>query len=242
MIHNDLKHLARSVDDLKLMPGNPRKGDVEAVKRSYARFGQRKPIVVLPDGTVTAGNHQLLAARSLGWKEIAVVVSDDDEQTAKAFALADNRTSDLGHYDNDLLADLLSSVATDPELLLATGYTDADLEALIGQIDALDFGATEHDDSEEPSETPNEELNPLCNVTIAEPSILPDTGTTWQLGKHVLVVADVMKDWPMWSQHLTNGVLFVPYPGPFVALAATEDKPLVLVQPIKYIAGHILDK
>lgn len=131
MIHNDLKHLARSVDDLKLMPGNPRKGDVEAVKRSYARFGQRKPIVVLPDGTVTAGNHQLLAARALGWKEIAVVVTDDDEQTAKAFALADNRTSDLGHYDNDLLADLLSSVAIDPELLLATGYTDADLEALM---------------------------------------------------------------------------------------------------------------
>lgn len=131
MIHDDLKGLARPIDSLHLLPGNPRKGDVEAVKRSYARFGQRKPIVALPDGTVIAGNHQLLAAKALGWTEIAVVISDDDEQTAKAFALADNRTSDLGTYDSEALTELLADVAVDPELLMATGYDKADLEALI---------------------------------------------------------------------------------------------------------------
>jgi ParB-like chromosome segregation protein Spo0J len=131
MIHDDLKPLATPIKELKPLPGNPRKGDVEAVRRSYERFGQRKPIVAHRDGTVIAGNHQLKAAQLLGWSELAVVWVDDDEQTAKAFALADNRTSDLGHYDNDLLADLLADVAVDPELLLATGYTDADLEALM---------------------------------------------------------------------------------------------------------------
>jgi DNA modification methylase len=172
MIHDDLKHLARPVDDLKLLPGNPRKGDVEAVKRSYERFGQRKPIVALPDGTVIAGNHQLLAARALGWEEIAVVTSDDDEQTAKAFALADNRTSDLGHYDNEALAELLADVAVDPELLLATGYTDADLEALIGEIDVLPPMTGD------PDEVP--ETAPARTVK----------GDVWLLGPHRLMCGD----------------------------------------------------
>jgi hypothetical protein len=134
-IADALRPLAQPVDTLSLLDGNPRKGDVEAVARSYERFGQRKPIVALPDGTVIAGNHQLLAARKLGWDEIAVVFVDDDEQTAKAFALADNRTSDLGTYDNDALAALLQDVAVDPELLFDTGYDEQYLEALLSPVD-----------------------------------------------------------------------------------------------------------
>jgi ParB-like chromosome segregation protein Spo0J len=141
MIVEQLQGLAHPLKKLKLLPGNPRKGDVEAVKRSYERFGQRKPIVARPDGTVIAGNHQFLAAKALGWDEMAVVFVDDDDQTAKAFALADNRTSDLGTYDSEALAELLADVAVDPELLLATGYTQADLDALIGGIDEDDEGA-----------------------------------------------------------------------------------------------------
>jgi len=130
MIAPDLRPLAQPIDNLSLLPGNPRRGDIEAVARSYERFGQRKPIVARRDGTVIAGNHQLQAARSLGWTEIAVVFVDDDETTARAFALADNRTADLGLYDNDALLDLLQEVAVVPDLLLATGYSAADLEAL----------------------------------------------------------------------------------------------------------------
>jgi len=141
MIVEQLQGLAHPLKKLKLLPGNPRKGDVEAVKRSYERFGQRKPIVALPDGTVIAGNHQFLAAKALGWTAMAVVFVNDDDQTAKAFALADNRTSDLGTYDSDALAELLADVAVDPELLLATGYTQADLDALIGEIEEDDEGA-----------------------------------------------------------------------------------------------------
>ena len=147
MIAEPLRPLAVDISTLSLLPGNPRKGDVQAVRRSYERFGQRKPIVALRDGTVIAGNHQLLAARELGWDEIAVVFVDDDEQTAKAFALADNRTADLGSYDDDALADLLADVAVDPELLLATGYTQADVDSMVGDIPVPDFQPT---DDEQP--------------------------------------------------------------------------------------------
>jgi ParB-like chromosome segregation protein Spo0J len=91
---------------------------------------------------VVAGNHQLKAARGLGWEQIAVVWADDlTDDEAKAFALADNRVADLGGYDDaDLLA-LLESV----DDLGPTGYTDldvADLAALVnydpmGSIDDL---------------------------------------------------------------------------------------------------------
>jgi hypothetical protein len=131
MIVEQLQGLAHPLKKLKLLPGNPRKGDVEAVKRSYERFGQRKPIVARPDGTVIAGNHQFLAAKALGWDEMAVVFVDDDDQTAKAFALADNRTSDLGTYDADALLTLLQEVSSATDLLLATGYDQNHIDDLI---------------------------------------------------------------------------------------------------------------
>lgn len=127
-IAEDLIGLATPVADLKPLPGNPRRGDVEAVARSYKTFGQRKPVVALLDGTVIAGNHQLAAAKKLGWSHLAVVRVDDDETTAKAFAIADNRTADLGTYDDeDLLAMLKEVCEIDPDLLAATGYTERDL-------------------------------------------------------------------------------------------------------------------
>lgn len=172
MIVKQLQGLAHPLKKLKLLPGNPRKGDVEAVKRSYERFGQRKPIVARPDGTVIAGNHQFLAAKALGWDEMAVVFVDDDEQTAKAFALADNRTSDLGTYDSEALAELLADVAVDPELLMATGYTQADLDALIGEIEELD--PTPDEDPTVPTSAPAKTIK----------------GDIWLLGPHRLMCGD----------------------------------------------------
>lgn len=127
----DLHPLAVPVDGLRLLPGNPRRGDVDAVARSYDRFGQRKPIVARRDGTVIAGNHQLQAARQLGWSHMAVVWTDDDDLTAQAFALADNRTADLGTYDSEALLLMLNEVAVTPTLIEAASYTQADLDALL---------------------------------------------------------------------------------------------------------------
>lgn len=151
MIADDLRSLATPIDRLQTLEGNPRRGDVSAVKASYQRFGQRKPIVARRDGTVIAGNHQLLAARELGWTEIAVVWVDDDDITAKAFALADNRVGDLGTYDNFDLADMLQAVAIDPELLPSTGYTQADIDDLLAQLTTDEQGAKDQIDNAEPA-------------------------------------------------------------------------------------------
>jgi ParB-like chromosome segregation protein Spo0J len=132
MIAEGLQDLAVPVDRLAPLQGNPRKGDVAAVAKSLKRFGQRKPVVATLDGTIIAGNHTHAAALSLGWDEIAVVYVDDDDTEAKAFALADNRTSDLGTYDNEALVDMMQAVAAaDLELLEQASYTAEDLSDLM---------------------------------------------------------------------------------------------------------------
>ena len=142
-IADDLKPLTYPVDKLQHLDGNPRVGNVEAVAKSYDKFGQRKPIVATKDGTVISGNHQLAAAKQLGWDKIAVLFTDDDELTAKAFALADNRTSDLGTYDEDFLADMLGSVASDLDLLEATSFDEKDLLALVKKQEVIEDEAPE---------------------------------------------------------------------------------------------------
>lgn len=133
-IADDLLPLAQPIGLLKLLPGNPRRGDVQAVARSYERFGQRKPVVARRDGTVIAGNHQLQAAQQLGWSHLAVVWTDDDDTTAKAFALADNRLSELGGQDEDALQKFIEEVAIDTDLLAATGYDLSTLDSLIAEV------------------------------------------------------------------------------------------------------------
>jgi len=167
-IHHSLESLAIDIDKLTFLEGNPRKGDIEAVAKSYKQFGQRKPIVATKDYVVIAGNHQLAAARQLGWDRIAVVITDDDELTAKAFALADNRTAELGSYDDDLLADLLSEVSSVPELMDSTGFSEDDLFDLIG-----------FDEIEEKEEVPEVPKDSKTQY-----------GERYKLGNHTLVCGD----------------------------------------------------
>lgn len=116
-IHESIQHLAVPLDSLRTLDGNPRIGNIDAICASYDEFGQVKPIVVRPndDGTSTviAGNHQFQAAQRLGWSHIAVVPMEVDDARALAFAIADNRTNELGHTDDSLLADALGQIIDD---------------------------------------------------------------------------------------------------------------------------------
>jgi hypothetical protein len=134
-IHPSLKSLAVNVDALDYLEGNPRIGNVDAIMASYQEFGQVKPIVAKrnEDGTATviAGNHQLEAAINLGWEEIAVIFLDADDKRAIAFALADNRTMELGYTEPELLTDMLLEIGEYfPELLDGLGWDEFELASL----------------------------------------------------------------------------------------------------------------
>jgi DNA modification methylase len=174
VIAEPLRPLAVDISMVRTLEKNPRRGEVKAIMRSLDKFGQRKAIVAKRDGEVIAGNHTLMAARELGWTEIAVVFTDDDSQTAKAFALADNRTGDLGTYDDEILAELLVEVSDDPELLLATGYTPEDVDALLASVDIEDTTTDGTDDTEAPTSAPAKTIR----------------GDIWRLGSHRLMCGD----------------------------------------------------
>lgn len=149
-IAEGLVGLAMPVDTLIPLENNPRIGDVEAIARSLAKFGQRRPLVARrgengDPHVVIAGNHTLEAAKALGWDEVAVLLVEDDPDTAKGFALADNRISDLGSFDPDLLVEMLESVSLDDDLLGATGYTSEDLEAMTTVASEWDFESHTHE-------------------------------------------------------------------------------------------------
>lgn len=134
-IEASLHGLLIDIDKLNHLDGNPRKGSIEAIVASYSEFGQVKPIVAKPNGdgtfTVIAGNHQLAAARKLGWTHIAAVQYDVENEKAIAFALADNRTSELGHTDQVLVAELIDSVVDQfPDLLDSLGWDDWEIAAM----------------------------------------------------------------------------------------------------------------
>ena len=140
---------------------NPRRGNVPAIAESLATNGQFRPIVVNA-GThtgrpneVLAGNHTLLAALMLeeegrgldGGLDCYVV--DVTDREAERIVLADNRTADLGSYDDDGLLDLLESLGDD---LSGTGYADDDVQMLRDIADAapsLDDLADEYGEPEE---------------------------------------------------------------------------------------------
>ena len=156
-----------SIAQLSLDPKNARKHsarNLEAIAASLLKFGQRKPLVV-HRGVVLAGNGTLEAARSLGWTEIDVAeVPDDwDMDTAKAYALADNRTAELAEWD------------------------DAELSKQI-----LELNEKGWDIEELGFEMPQILETEIIDDEVPEVPAVPTTkvGDVWKLGKHRLVCGD----------------------------------------------------
>src|SRR5688572_33099713 len=108
----ELQHLVVPINEVSLWPKNPRRGDVGALAESLKRFGQVRPILVQKSTMkIVAGNHLMRAAAALGWTEIAAVITEMDDKQAKAFVAADNRVSELGDFDDTMLASLLADIA-----------------------------------------------------------------------------------------------------------------------------------
>lgn len=168
------------VADLRPYHRNPRRGDVAQIARSLKRTGQYRPIVANKGthtgrpGEVLAGNHTLAAARDrLGWAAIWTTWVDVDDDTAARIVAADNRTAELGGYDDAELVALLQQVQAGEQGLEGTGYDDAELLALIERT-------TPRPEREgDPDAIPDEPAEPVTRP-----------GDVWQLGDHRIMCGD----------------------------------------------------
>lgn len=118
---------------LRADPENARTHDrrnLNAIKASLKAFGQTRPLVVTEGDLVIAGNGTLAAALELGWDEINVTrVPFRTPDEARAFALADNRTSELAQWNQPVLMGALESLALEGWRLEEIGFTPEDLAA-----------------------------------------------------------------------------------------------------------------
>lgn len=135
------------IASLRLDPRNARKHgekNLKAIEDSLRRFGQQKPIVVLTDGTVIAGNGTLEAAKRMGWTHIDIARTSLEGSEATAYGIADNRTADLAEWDNAALGALLDELkGVDPDLVRSIGFELGDIDSLLKRQQQDDEAAVE---------------------------------------------------------------------------------------------------
>ena len=162
------------IETLVFDPANARKHDEKnlgAIRSSLQRFGQQKPIVVDASGVVRAGNGTLAAAKALGWKEIAIVRSPLSGSEATAYAIADNRSSELAEWDDDVLSQTLAALQIeDEDLALATGFDAKEIDSLLAPDEVTE------------DEVPEAPVEPITK-----------SGDLWILGEHRLLCGDSTK-------------------------------------------------
>jgi len=171
--HRDVETAA-----LTFFPGNARRGNVAEIRKSVARLGQYRSVVVRDTGAelvVLAGNHTVQALAAEGHATVACEIIRCTDDEARRVNISDNRLGELpgpdgSRYDDDALVELLSYLDGDYD---GTGWTEEDVEALI---------------------TPPEDLPPA-----GRPDAVPDLpagppvtqpGDIWLLGPHRVICGD----------------------------------------------------
>ncbi len=172
LINKQLLPLARPIGSLKLDPQNAMdhpETNLGAIKASYSKFGQNKPIVALKNGTVIDGNGQLQAAKELGWEKIAVVIFEKEED-ARAYAIAANRTAQLATWNPKVLAPYLKGIQDTERRAL--GFSGTDFKKLVKNLDRVeDHGKAVAQDT----------------IPGIPKNILVKPGQMWALGEHRLM-------------------------------------------------------
>jgi DNA modification methylase len=173
-------------------PGNPKGHDLDAIRASMRRFGYVTPVVVNDrDGRIVEGHGRteaLEAMRVAGEPAPQGVVVDDRgrwliptvhgvdlaPEDIEAFLVAANRTVELGGWNETLLADLLNRISTSDRGLAGTGFTTADMDALVA---SLGRESTHPDPEDAPARARPRDVH-------------VKSGALYRLGEHRLLAGD----------------------------------------------------
>ena len=165
---------------LKPDPRNARvhtKKQVRQIASSIESFGFNMPILIDGANTVVAGHGRLLAAKLLGLAEVpAVRLEHLTEAQRRAFAIADNRLTEIASWDDRLLGETLKELAIlDLDFALeATGFETGEIDL---RIEAL--SQNERDPVERPI------------PAVSGPAVTR-TGDLWLLDRHRVLCGDAL--------------------------------------------------
>lgn len=99
---------------------------IEAICNSIKEFGFINPVIIDENNMILVGHGRIEAAKVLGIDEVPYkrVENLTDEQK-RAYILADNKLSDLGGWNNELLTQELDNISLDMSLF---GFEDFNIE------------------------------------------------------------------------------------------------------------------
>lgn len=166
------------LDSLKPYEKNAKVHGQEQVNKiadSIREFGFLSPLLIDKDYNIIAGHGRVMAAKSLGMKTVpAVYIEGLNEIQRRAYILADNKLTELGGWDDQL-------VSLELDDLKASGF----------DIDLTGFSIDDIIISEESSPEFTEEQLDDLKASGKAPRIKP--GEVWQLGEHRLMCGDSTK-------------------------------------------------
>lgn len=136
------------VDRLIQSDGNPRTHSPEQVAQiaaSIREFGFVNPILVGPDGGLIAGEGRLRAARTLGMREVPVIVLKHlSAVQRRALVIADNQLALNAGWDEEMLREQLAALQDENYNLELLGLNDQELARLRAEQEAA--GLTDEDE------------------------------------------------------------------------------------------------
>ena len=165
---------------LKPDPRNARvhsKKQIRQIARSIESFGFNMPILIDGENNIVAGHARVLAAKLLGLAEVpAVRLEHLTEAQRRAFAIADNRLTEIASWDDRLLGETLKELAIlDLDFALeATGFEAGEIDL---RIEAL--SQNERDPVEPPI------------PAVSGPAVT-QTGDLWLLDRHRVLCGDAL--------------------------------------------------
>lgn len=171
MAKRDDKAQYIKISELKPYENNARthsNDQIEAICNSIKEFGFINPVIIDENNMILVGHGRIEAAKVLGLDEAPYRrVTNLTEDQKRAYILADNKLSDLGGWDEDLLAQELGEIELDMSLF---GFDNVELED-------LDFNTGDIEEDEIPDI--DEDAEPKSK-----------RGEIYKLGNHYLLCGD----------------------------------------------------
>jgi len=181
----------QAIGSLATSPHNPRshsKDQIQQIAASIREFGFTNPILVDESNTVIAGHGRIHAAKLVGLATVpAIRLVDLSEAQKRALRVADNKITENGGWNIEILASELQYL------------TDVDFDTTLTGFDTAEIDLT-IESLEGPGNDPTADALPQI-----DPEARPTSraGDLWQLGRHRLLCGDARS--PAAFDKLTDG-------------------------------------
>lgn len=150
------------------------KAQIGQIAASIEEWGFTIPVLIDEAKMIIAGHGRVLAAQKLGLKDVPCITAVGwSEAKKRAYVIADNKLTENGGWDSNMLALELSDLIAEDFDLDLTGFSKGEVDTLLDDL-LRGEGAAEGED-----EVPN-----LPETPVSQP------GDLWLLGNHRLLCGD----------------------------------------------------